>query len=218
VPACEASDAELMLLGKLACPEGSRVGGGFGSVVTTEGPPNEFVAEVTLFNYGDGIIELLEFVEGGVKVVDRARFEGESTMVLHPAVVPGFTEREFSFTYEGMPEGSVSPFIATPLDCPPSGEWTSTLTYTVTTGDTYSVSSTTPCGPAATSQPGALPPSHPGVLHPSPGGRVNEQTATGKRKPKRCKRAKGKAKRRAARAEASNKRAKRKRCGRRKRR
>jgi hypothetical protein len=210
VPACEASDAELMLLGQAACPEASRVGGGFGSVVTTAGQPNEFVAEVTLFNYGEGIIELLEFLDGGFRAVDRARFEGASTMVLHPAVVPGFTEREFSFIYEGMPGGSGSAFITTPPDCPPNGGWTSRLAYTVTTGATYSVSSTMPCAPTATSQPA--------VLHPSPGAGVARQPAGKGRKRKRCKRAEGKGERRADTAETTKNRSKKARCRRAKRR
>lgn len=66
-------------------------------------------------------------------------------MVLPPAVVPGFSEREFSFTYNGMRGDAGKAFIATPLDFPPSGVWTSRLTYTVTSGATYSATSTTPC-------------------------------------------------------------------------
>jgi hypothetical protein len=145
VPTCEASNPELMLIGKAACPPQSNVGGGFGSVVFEVGPPEPQTADVTLFNYGDGIVELLEFVQGGIKAVDRAEFEGKSTMVLHPAVVPGITEREFSFTYHGMPAGAVKPFITTPPRCPARGVWISQLTYTVTTGATYSVRSAQPC-------------------------------------------------------------------------
>jgi hypothetical protein len=145
VPACTASDAELMAQGSAACPQESRVGRGFGSVVTTSGPATEHVALVTLFNYGKGVIELLEFLDGGVKTVDRAEFEGRSTMVLHPAVVPGFTEREFSFIYRGMPVGAAKPFITTPPECAPSGVWDSRLTYTVTTGASYSSQSTQRC-------------------------------------------------------------------------
>ena len=191
VPACPASDAELMALGTLACPEESKVGGGFGSVVTTTGPPNEFVAEVTLFNYGDGVIELLEFAEGGLKIVDRARFEGPNTMVLNPAVVPGFTEREFSLSYDGTRGGPNRAFITTPPQCPSSGLWTSQLMYTVTTGATYRVKSAMPCGAAATSQPGTVASPPPGVAKRQSAGK---KRAGKKRKRNRCKRRKARKK------------------------
>jgi hypothetical protein len=156
VPACLASNDELMLRGAAACPEPTGVGNGFASVVNAFGPPLEpFTADVTLFNYGDGIIELLRF-EGAINVVDRARFESPSTMVLNPPVVPGITEREFRFAYRGMPRGAGKAFITTPPDCPPSRMWTSRLTYTVTTGATYSAESATPCTPAAAGRPAAI--------------------------------------------------------------
>jgi hypothetical protein len=151
VPACRASDAELMLLGTNACPEESNVGGGFGSVVLDPGPSDPLTADVTLLNYGEGIVELFTLPGTPMPgVIDRARFEGQSTMVLHPAVVPGITEREFSFTYHGKRGSAGRAFITTPPECPPTGVWTSQLTYTVTTGATYSATATTPCVPAAT--------------------------------------------------------------------
>jgi hypothetical protein len=159
VSACPASDAELMLLGRAACPPASDVGDGFASVVTTFTPPTDrFVSDVTLFNYGDGIVELLEFVEGGIRVTDRARFEGKDTMVLHPTVVPGITEREFKFTYRGTLGSPGKPFITTPPDCPPSGAWTARITYTVTTGATYTATGTTPCVATTVSEPAASEP------------------------------------------------------------
>jgi hypothetical protein len=155
VPACHASDAELMLLGPPACPPASRVGQGFGSVVADPGPPDPFVADVALFNYGEGIVEVLTF-PGDVRATDRAKFEGSSTLVLHPAVVPGISEREFSFIYHGRRRGSGKPFITTPPSCPRSGVWTSRLTYRVTTGATYHARSVTPCDRPASSRRHAI--------------------------------------------------------------
>jgi hypothetical protein len=147
VPACEATDVELRLLGKSACPAESVVGDGFGSVMTTIGPPTDpYVLDATLINAGDAIIEMFSFPGTTITpAVDPARFEAPNKMVLEPPVVPGITEREFDFTYYGSPEAAKTPFITTPPRCPPSGMWRSKLSYTVTTGDTYSVSSTTPC-------------------------------------------------------------------------
>jgi hypothetical protein len=144
VPACHASDAELMAAGPAACPPASRVGGGFASVVADPGPSDSIVADVSLFNYGQGVVELLTF-PGNVRVTDRAKFEGRNAMVLHPAVIPGFTEREFSFIYYGRRGTGGKRFITTPPSCPSTRRWTSRLTYTVTTGATYRGQSVTPC-------------------------------------------------------------------------
>jgi hypothetical protein len=145
VPACEASNGTLMLLGQAACPPESNVGGGFGSILLDPGPSEPITAEVTLFNYGDGIAELLEFGGGAVRVIDRAEFQGRNRMVLHPAVVPAVTEREFSFTYRGKPVAGGKPFITTPRACPRRGRWVSRLSYRVTTGARYRARSKTPC-------------------------------------------------------------------------
>jgi hypothetical protein len=156
-PACTASDTELRLLGSAACPEQSKLGEGFGAVMLTAGPRNPFVLDATLFDYGDGVLEMFTFPGTGITAAtDRARFEGPSTMVLHPAVVPGITEREFSWTYRGAGVEAGRPFLRTPSECPASGSWTSRLTYTVTTGATYSVASSTPCTPALVQETPAI--------------------------------------------------------------
>lgn len=147
VPACDASDQQLMAEGRSACPAGSVVGGGFGSVIVGSGPAvSTHVLNATLINYGKGIIELFTDPSTGAAVADdRAQFEGPRTMVLHPPVDPGVTEREFSFTYNAVRGPSDKAFITTPTRCPATRLWTSTLNYTVSNGASYAVTGTTPC-------------------------------------------------------------------------
>lgn len=144
VPACRASDDQLQENGRAACPTASRVGGGIGSVIVGSGQP--VVLDATLFNAGNAVIELFTFKgTDTTAAVDRARFHGPRTMVLHPPVYPGISEREFDFTYRPVRGAGGKAFITTPPLCPPSGVWTSRLSYTVTTGARYRASSTTPC-------------------------------------------------------------------------
>lgn len=57
---CLASDAELMALGPAACPPGSRVGSGTLTVDTGFGPPiDPFATDATLFNTGEGFVEVV---------------------------------------------------------------------------------------------------------------------------------------------------------------
>jgi hypothetical protein len=147
VPACHASDAELRAEGRDACPAASKVGSGTLSVVTGFGPPlDPFPTDATLFNSGDGIIELFtQQASNRTLAIDRTKFVGPSALEAHPPVTPGgppdgeTSVREVRFTYDK------SPLITTPRDCPGSGRWSSRLTYKTSDGGTYSAGSTTPC-------------------------------------------------------------------------
>jgi hypothetical protein len=147
VPACHASDAELRAEGRDACAEASRVGGGSATVVTGFGPPADpFPTDATLFNSGDGIIEL--FTQRGSNRtlgIDRTKFVGQSTLEAHPPVTPGgppdgeTSVREVRFTYD------TGPLITTPRNCPRSGRWASRLIYRTSDGHSYSAGSVSPC-------------------------------------------------------------------------
>jgi hypothetical protein len=145
LPACPATDGEIQLQGPSACPEDTVVGRGFGSVEDTAAG-GRYVLDAVLFNAGDAVIEVFTFQgTDQVAAVDRASYEGRNTMVLHPAVVPGITEREFAWTYMATPPAATGSFVTTPPRCPRSGVWESELEYSVTTGATYAVKDTTPC-------------------------------------------------------------------------
>jgi hypothetical protein len=59
VPACHASDAELMVTGPNGCPSASRIGGGPVTVVTGFGAPiDPFISPTPVFNDGTGWVEI----------------------------------------------------------------------------------------------------------------------------------------------------------------
>ena len=154
VPACGASNEQLMAQGPAACPAASRVGGGFGSVISGFGPPfDPFYLDVHLFNFGGGVIELFTFEDSDTTAaIVRAHFTDQSTMVLDPTEasqgLPIGVSREFSFTYHAVGSAAGQAFITTPPDCPASGSWTSQLIWTIRSGTTYSASASSPCSPA----------------------------------------------------------------------
>ena len=95
VPACAATDQEFQQLGRAACPPGSVVGEGFITVMT--GMPGEqpFALDTTVFNGGDGIIEL--FTEQGTGVflsIERPKFRGPNA----------FEDPEIASTPGGPPD------------------------------------------------------------------------------------------------------------------
>ena len=100
VPACHATDEELRALGREACPAQSRVGDGTFTAVTGFGPPTDpVVADVTLYNGGDEIIELVTFKDSeAVAGYDRLKIRGHSLVVEKAPATPG-----------GPPEGRTVP-------------------------------------------------------------------------------------------------------------
>ena len=157
LPACHASDAELRAEGRDACPPKSKVGAGSLTVMTGFGPPlDPFPTDATLFNSGDGIIEL--FTQQGTDQtlgIDRTKFTAPGTLTAHPPVTPGgppdgeTAVRDVRFTYDA----GGRPFITTPRTCPPGGRWSSRLTFVTSDGRTYSARSTTPCRRAGGATP-----------------------------------------------------------------
>lgn len=151
LPACEASDEELRTLGRAACPEESRLGTGAFTAITGVGPPvDPFVGDVTLYNGGDQVIELVTF--RGTEATagfDRLQIRGSSLVVPQAPATPG-----------GPPEGRTVPreivfsvpaqageraFLTTPPSCPEGVAWTSRGEFTFTDGGTSAVASETPC-------------------------------------------------------------------------
>ena len=132
VPACRATDQQFQQMGKAACPAESVVGTGFITVMT--GVPGEqpFPADATVFNSGDGIIELFTEQNTGTFVaIERPKFRGanafEDTDI---APTPGgppdgrsaAREAYIEFPLSRGPDGRS--FITTPPACPASRRWT----------------------------------------------------------------------------------------------
>ena len=156
VPRCAASDSDLMLNGRDACPAASRVGSGTLTVMTGFGAPfDPFATDVTLFNSGDGVIELVTAKGTNAELgVDRTKFTGPGTISADPPKTPGgppdgeSAVREVLFTYDAVRGPGGKRFITTPQTCPSSRLWTSALSTTDAAGATYSTTSATTCLPA----------------------------------------------------------------------
>lgn len=154
LPSCEATNEELQARGRAACPTGSWLGGGRFVAVTGFGPPvDPFVADNTLFNGGDEVIELVTFKDTEVTAgVDRLQIRGHRLEVDSAPATPGgppdgrTVPREIAVS---IPLASpTTPFLTTPPACPPSGAWVSNGVFTFTDGGVSRVSSETQCSPA----------------------------------------------------------------------
>lgn len=151
VPACTASDDELKAQGSGACPPESRIGSGKLVAVTGFGPPADPVpADLTLFNTGDSILEVVT-APGTDRVLgtDRLKISG-STVTGAPPVTPGgppdgeTSVRQIDFTIERD-----TGFVITSANCPASGRWTSTGTFGFKDGAEETLTSEAPCTRAA---------------------------------------------------------------------
>jgi hypothetical protein len=161
VPACHATDDELRAQGRDACPRTSRVGDGSLSVMTGFGPPvDPFGTDVTLFNSGDGIIELVTQKGSNTTLgIDRVTYTAPNELTAHPPSTPGgppdgkSSVRELLFNYNAVRGRGGKAFITTPRDCPARGLWSSLLSFSTADGNSYRVSSTTTCLPGSRPAP-----------------------------------------------------------------
>ena len=145
VPACDATDQELQLLGEAACPPETVVGGGYITVMT--GTPGEkpFAADATVFNSGTGIIELFTEPSTGLYLAsERPEFVRRRAFVDRDiAVTPGGPPDGMSAAREAYlklpvtigPEGE--PFITMPPRCRANGRWRARFRWTNADGASY---------------------------------------------------------------------------------
>ena len=145
VPACRATDQQFQLMGRSACPAGSVVGTGFITVMT--GLPGEapFPADATVFNSGDGIIELFTMRgSGAFLAIERPVFRGtnafEDTDIAQtpggpPDGLSAAREAYVNFRPTRGPGGKA--FITTPATCPADGRWTARFEWTNADGTSH---------------------------------------------------------------------------------
>jgi hypothetical protein len=146
MPRCTATDQEIMADGPSACPERSKVGEGTLTAITGFGPPvDPYPTDVTIFNTGQGILEILtDQRTGGTLADDRIQIKG-NVMIGNPPSVPGgppdgqTAVRKIDFTFP-----ATTRFVTTPPSCR-HHEWASNASFTFADGTTQHVSSTTPC-------------------------------------------------------------------------
>jgi hypothetical protein len=156
VPACAATDEQFQQMGRAACPAESVVGTGFITVMT--GMPGEqpLPADATVFNSGDGIIELFTAPGTGTFLaIERPKFRGadafEDTDI---APTPGgppdgqsaAREAYIEFPLTRGPDGRS--FITTPPGCPAGERWTARFEWTNADGNSYANTHDVSCGRA----------------------------------------------------------------------
>ena len=162
VPRCDASDEQFRAEGRDACPPGSAVGAGTLTAMTGFGPPADPVkTDVTVFNGGDELIELVTFDGTNTMAgIDRLKIRG-STLTANPPAIPGgppdgrTSVREIRLAIPARSSGrgaSRRVFVTSPPGCPSSGLWRSRGAFRFTDGGSATVFATTPCR-AATRRP-----------------------------------------------------------------
>ena len=154
-PLCTADDSALRLLGRDACPAGSRLGGGTIAVDTGLGPPLDPMAlELTAFATPAGLVELVQYPGSNLTLgFDRLHVRGEA-LTAHPPRTPGgppdgrTTVRDIDLTL--VAEGG---YVRTPPTCPPGG-WTATATAAFAGGGEETATDAVACrAPARTVRP-----------------------------------------------------------------
>jgi len=156
VPApCRASNAELLALGPPACPEDSRIGGGY--VLSDTGGRDPFPrysrTTITSFNNHGEVIGLgINDDIPAIRAIDRTKVgQGGSstTFPVFPGVPPPEPYTPYSTLHMHFP-----PYVRggraynrTPPTCPPAGHWTFTHEFIYHDGVSQTVRSTSPCQP-----------------------------------------------------------------------
>lgn len=156
VPACKAADQAFQQRGKAACPPETVVGRGFLTVMT--GFPGEppFPTDATVYNAGDGLVELFtDQSTGAFLAIERVPFRGRNAFEApNIADTPGGPPDGRSAAREVRIEFPVSrgadgrSFITTPPDCPASRQWTTRFDWTNADGNSYTNTHDQSCIPS----------------------------------------------------------------------
>jgi hypothetical protein len=150
VPDCTASDAEIMLLGKSACPPDSWMGGGQGDT-TMSGFPNAGETAIDVDGWDDaGVLVLFgRDHSSGIGFVTRAHREGQVVTVDVPRTPGGPPDGESAlrrvhnvFAARSLGAGA---YMRTPPTCPRSGTWTFRAQFTFADGAVEKDVSRMPC-------------------------------------------------------------------------
>lgn len=153
VPACQASNAELMALGARGCPSDTQVGSGPVTVITGFGPPvDPFTVTTPTFNDGVGWVEASEIPTGPTSVtaaVTRLSITGNRLVESVGAVPGGPPDGRSAVRTVDLVFPVSTGYITTPPTCPASGRWVTTATFQFYDGTTQHARSSTPCMPVA---------------------------------------------------------------------
>lgn len=150
---CTATDAELIAIGRAACPKGSVVGGGFIKLDTGIPGPGRYLAEdVTFLNNTDELIYLTQDRANGARTVFRARVSGRR-VVSHAPFLPGAPPdgtaidvvRAHFPRLVRMRDGTRRAYVTTPRQCPTRGFWANSVRFTYDDGTTQTETNHSPC-------------------------------------------------------------------------
>jgi hypothetical protein len=150
VPACGATDAQLMAQGAAACQSGSQVGTEVFSFDTGADGSNRLVtSDITFLNDPGQMIILTQERQTGTRVVVRATI-GTDTEDFDITPLPGTPPEGGADKLEdGTYPVSTGPggraWLTTPPTCPASGVWTFRAEYTFRNGERVTKTSDSPC-------------------------------------------------------------------------
>jgi len=151
---CAATDAELTLRGRSACPPGSIVGTGFIRLDTGVPGPGRYLKEdVTFLNNTNQLIYLTKDRATGARTVVRARVRGHRVVTeapLLPGAAPDGTaidvvRGDFPRLVR-MRDGHRRAYVTTPKHCPTRGFWTNRVRLAYHDGTTQTEMTRNRCG------------------------------------------------------------------------
>ncbi len=170
---CRASDQQLQMNGDAACPPASKLGSGTVTTAPLGSPPSTY--RVTIFNADGEQIQVVEAPIGnGAAAVTRGTIHGSTIEYVIPTCLTGGqppTGCPFDQTtllgntneFPALTTGSgTSPrsYFRAPAQCPPTGSWQTTDTFSYADGATETVVTHQPCTAGATPSPARRPPRH----------------------------------------------------------
>jgi hypothetical protein len=151
---CGATDAELMLVGRSACPRGSIVGNGFIKLDTGIPGPGRYLKEdVTFLNNTNELIYLTEDRANGARVVVRARVRGNRVISESPLLPGAGTDGSAIDVVRGnfpklvrMRDGHRRAYVTTPQQCPARGTWVTRVRFAYHDGTAQTETTRNRCG------------------------------------------------------------------------
>jgi hypothetical protein len=141
---CRATDADVRIQGKRACPKASRLGHATSRVTTGVTKPDE--TQITFLNAPRQIIVLVR-VENRTLAVYRDDIKGR-VVTVNLDLPSGLSLLELRARIDPHARGRGKKrrrYFRTPPVCPPSGEWTTTVVFTYLDGSKEQLADGSPC-------------------------------------------------------------------------